>query len=123
MSDYKQYRENIGIKNADMIRVLRTQYRRYGGATNAMVNNPETYGVCLLPEAEKLLAQRCGYDKSLSKARELTIRKAAVRKKPNRLSIYLTDEMYERFRKKMQENGFDTVQNFLMDILEGYFEW
>ncbi len=123
MSDYKQYREDVGIKNADMIRVLRTQYKRYGGATNAMVNNPETYGVCLLPEAEKLLAKRFGYSKSLGNAREQTVRKAAIRKKPNRLTMYLTDDMYEQFREVMKEHGFETVQDFLMDILGGYFGW
>lgn len=123
MSDYKKYREEVGIKNADMIRALRSQYKRYGGATNAMVNNPETYGVCLLPDAELLLAKRFGYDKNLSNARGQNVRKAVIRKKPNRLSVWLTDEMYEQFRKTMQDKGYETVQDFMMDIFGGYFGW
>lgn len=123
MSDYRQYRENTGIKNVDMIRTLRSQYKKYGGATNAMVNNPDSYGVCLLPEAEKLLAKRYGYDKTLSSAKEPRVEKAVVRKKPNRLSIYLTDDMYEVFKSAMKEKGFDTVQDFIMEIFGGYFGW
>ena len=123
MSDYKQYREEVGIKNADMIRVLKSKYRRYGGATNAMVNNPDTYGVCLLPEAERLLAQKYGYSKSLTNAKEPVVRKAAIRKKPNRLSIWLSDEKFDLFRQTMKEKGFDTVQDFMTEILGGYFGW
>lgn len=123
MSDYKQYREEVGIKNADMIRVLKSKYRRYGGATNAMVNNPDTYGVCLLPEAERLLAQKYGCGKSLTNAKEPVVRKAAIRKKPNRLSIWLSDEKFDLFRQTMKEKGFDTVQDFMTEILGGYFGW
>lgn len=123
MSDYRQYREDVGIKNADMIRVLKTKYRRYGGATNAMVNNPDTYGVCLIPEAEKLLAERFGYGKGLGYAKERPVKKAAIRKKPNRLSIWLTDEKFDEFRKTMQEKGFETVQDFMAEILGVYFGW
>lgn len=123
MSDYKQYREEVGIRNADMIRVLRTQYKRYGGATNAMVNNPDTYGVCLIPEAEKLLVERFGFGNGLSNAKEKPVKKAALRKKPNRLSVYLSDDMFQLFRERMLEEGYETVQDFIMEILGGYFGW
>ena len=120
MSNYAEYRENVGIKNADMIRALRGSYRKYGGATNAMVNNPESYGVCLLPEAEKILAANFGYANGLSCVREKPVRKACLRKKPNRLSVYLTDEMYETIKTMMHYEGFDTVQDFLLKILKDY---
>lgn len=120
MSNYAEYRENVGIKNADMIRALRGSYRKYGGATNAMVNNPESYGVCLLPEAEKILAANFGYANGLSCVKEKPVRKACLRKKPNRLSVYLTDEMYETIKTMMHYEGFDTVQDFLLKILTDY---
>lgn len=120
MSNYAEYRENVGIKNADMIRALRGSYRKYGGATNAMVNNPESYGVCLLPEAEKILAANFGYANGLSCVKEKPVKKACLRKKPNRLSVYLTDDMYCQIRDTMKLEGYETVQDFLLKILKDY---
>ena len=120
MSNYAEYREAVGIKNADMIRAIRATYKKYGGATNAMVNNPQSYGVCLLPEAEKLLAAHFGFANGLNAVKEKPVRKACLRKKPNRLSVYLSDEMYEKFKTMMHYEGCDTVQDFLMKILEDY---
>lgn len=120
MSNYTEYRDAVGIKNVDMIRAVRTVYKKYSGATNAMVNHPESYGVCLLPEAEKLLADRYGYANGLNAVKEKPVKKAAIRKKPNRLSVYLTDEMYEKIKNAMKQDGCDTVQDFLLRILEDY---
>lgn len=120
MSNYAEYRQAVGIKNADMIRALRGSYRKYGGATNAMVNNPESYGVCLLPEAEKILAANFGYANGLSAVKEKPVRKAAMRRRPNRLSVYLTDDMYCQIRDMMKLEGYETVQDFLLKILEEY---
>ena len=120
MSNYAEYREAVGIKNADMIRAIRATYKKYGGATNAMVNNPQSYGVCLLPEAEKLLAAHFGFANGLNAVKEKPVRKACIRKKPNRLSVYLTDEMYDRIREAMHEHHYETVQDFMMKLLEDY---
>lgn len=120
MSNYAEYREAVGIKNADMIRALRGSFRKYGGATNAMVNNPDSYGVCLTPQAEKVLAANFGYANGLQHVKEKPVRKACMRKKPNRLSVYLTDEMYETIKTMMHYEGFDTVQDFLLKILTDY---
>lgn len=120
MSNYAEYRKAVGIKNADMIRVIRSSYRKYGGATNAMVNNPENYGVCLLPEAEKLLVAHFGYANGLSEVKEKPVRKAALRKRPNRLSVYLTDDMFMQIRDTMKLQGYETVQDFLLKILTDY---
>lgn len=120
MSNYAEYRDSVGIKNADMIRAIRGSYKNYSGATNAMVNNPERYGVCLIPDAEKILAANFGIGKGLDYKQEKPIRKACLRKKPNRVSVYLSDEMYEQFKTLMHFEGCDTVQEFLYRILEDY---
>ena len=121
MSDYKTYREAVGISNSDMIRALRGHYKKYGGATNAMVNNPESYGVCLLPQAEKILAANFGVANGLTYAKEKAVKKACLRKKPNRLSVYLSDEMYDMVKQSMRENEIDTVQEWLFRVLEDWF--
>lgn len=120
MSNYAKYRDSVGIKNADMIRAIRGSYKNYSGATNAMVNNPERYGVCLLPEAEKILVANFGSGSGLDYKAEKPIRKACLRKKPNRLSVYLSDDMYRQIIAVMHEDGCDTVQEFLYRILEDY---
>jgi hypothetical protein len=120
LSDYKTYRDAVGITNNDMIRALRGTFKRYGGATNAMVNNPDSYGVCLLPKAEKILAANFGYANGLSNVKQKPVRKACIRKKPNRLSVYLTDEMYSEIKAIMEREGYATVQEFLCKLLEDY---
>ena len=120
MSNYAEYREAVGIKNADMIRALRASFRKYGGATNAMVNNPDNYGVCLTPKAEKVLAANFGYAKGLQYVKEKPVRKACIRKKPNRMTVYLTDDMFMRIREVMAAEGYSTVQDFLLKILTDY---
>ena len=120
MSNYAEYREAVGIKNADMIRALRGSFRKYGGATNAMVNNPDSYGVCLTPKAEKVLAANFGYANGLQYVKEKPVRKAALRKKPNRLTVYLTDDMFEMVKQSMKENEIETVQEWLFRVLEDF---
>lgn len=120
MSNYAEYREAVGISNTDMIKAIRASYRNYSGATNAMVNNPDKYGVCLLPEAEKILVAHFGNGKGLDCKEPKAIRKACLRKRPNRLSVYLSDEMYETFKTMMHHEGCDTVQDFLLKILTDY---
>lgn len=117
MSNYVEYRKAVGISNKDMIRAIKGSYRKYSGATNAMVNNPDSYGVCLLPQAEKLLAANFGYGNGLAVKEEKPVRKPSVRKRPNRISVYLTDKMYEKVKAIMQDRGYDTFQDFLLDIL------
>ena len=120
MSNYAEYREAVGIKNADMIRALRGSFRKYGGATNAMVNNPDSYGVCLTPKAEKVLVANFGYANGLANIKEKPVRKACMRKKPNRLSVYLSDDMFMQIRDMMKVEGYETVQDFLLKILTDY---
>ena len=120
MSNYAEYRQAVGIKNADMIRALRGSFRKYGGATNAMVNNPDSYGVCLTPKAEKVLAANFGYAKGLQHIKEKPIKKAALRKKPNRMTVYLTNDMFMQIRDMMKVEGYETVQDFLLKILTDY---
>ena len=56
--DYKQFRETNSVSGKDMISALRELYPKYGKATQSMVDNPEKYGVRLLPAAERHLAER-----------------------------------------------------------------
>ena len=44
------------------------------------------------------------------------------RRKPNRLVVYLPDELYEKVRQLMTACGFATVQDFLETSIAGIVE-
>ena len=74
--DYKQFRETNSVSGKDMISALRELYPKYGKATQSMVDNPEKYGVRVLPvressdtpktSATEQASSRFGYDSSVS---------------------------------------------------------
>lgn len=107
--DYKQFREDNEISGKDMISALRELYPKYGKATQSMVDNPEKYGVRLLPAAERHLSERFTGKHSPAK-------KAPNRRKPHRLVVYLPDELYSQIRELIEAEGC-TTQEFLTEIL------
>lgn len=106
--DYKQFREDNSVSGKDMISALRELYPKYGKATQSMVDNPEKYGVRLLPAAERHLAERF--------VGEHDGHKVPNRRKPHRLVVYLPDDLYRQVRALIDEEGC-TTQEFLTEIL------
>lgn len=47
--DYNQFRASNGISRGDMIKTVKEICPKYSKATQSMVDNPDKYGVCLLP--------------------------------------------------------------------------
>ena len=88
-----------------------------------MINNPEKYAACLTPEAEAHLVSTFGPGPGLVsvKDRPKTNRRPR-RAKPNRLVVYLPDELYQKVRQLMTACGFATVQDFLETSLTGIVE-
>ena len=109
MSDYVRYRDSKGLTNSQMVKAVSTSYPGYTKIQHTMVNNPDKYGVCLLPEAERLIVPG-------AKSRD------CKRKKRNRLVVRLNDEMYNRVRDLMLRLHYDTVQSFLEAALSSMVE-
>ena len=120
MSDYIRYREEKGLSNNQIIRTIAEGYPGYTKIQNTMVNNPQKYGICLLPEAEKLLVDKFGEGKGI-KLRGVK-RSESRRKKSNRLVVRLNDEMYNRVRDLMFRLRYTSVQAFLEDALTAMVE-
>lgn len=120
MSDYVRYREEKGLSNNQIIRTIAKGYPGYTKIQNTMVNNPQKYGICLLPEAEKLLVDKFGEGEGikLNGAK----RSESRRKKANRLVVRLNDEMYNRVRDLMLRLRYTSVQAFLEDALTAMVE-
>ena len=120
MSDYIRYREEKGLSNNQIIRTIAEGYPGYTKIQNTMVNNPQKYGICLLPEAEKLLVDKFGEGEGI-KLRGVK-RSESRRKKSNRLVVRLNDEMYNRVRDLMCRLRYTSVQAFLEDALTAMVE-
>ena len=120
MSDYIRYREEKGLSNNQIIRAIAEGYPGYTKIQNTMVNNPQKYGICLLPEAEKLLVDKFGEGEGI-KLRGVK-RSESRRKKSNRLVVRLNDEMYNRVRDLMFRLKYTSVQAFLEDALTAMVE-
>ena len=120
---YELYRASVGIDNAAMIAALHEKFPCYGKATQSMINNPEKYAACLTPEAEAHLVSTFGPGPGLVSVKDRPQPKRRPRRaKPNRLVVYLPDELYEKVRQLMTACGFATVQEFLETSLTGIVE-
>ena len=120
MSDYIRYREEKGLSNNQIIRTIAEGYPGYTKIQNTMVNNPQKYGICLLPEAEKLLVDKFGEGEGIKLH---GVKRSEIRrKKSNRLVVRLNDEMYNRVRDLMFRLRYTSVQAFLEDALTAMVE-
>ena len=120
MSDYVRYREEKGLSNNQIIRTIAERYPGYTKIQNTMINNPQKYGICLLPEAEKLLVDKFGEGEGIKL--NGVKRSESQRKKSNRLVVRLNDEMYNRVRDLMLRLRYTSVQAFLEDALTAMVE-
>lgn len=112
MTDYNSYRLSKNLTNRDIISCVRSKYPSYGKMQNSVVNNPERNGVCLLPEAEKLLIQKFGYGPGLL-ARRPSARNHGNKDKPNRYSVRLSTELSQRVEQVMDYLCFTSKQDFI----------
>ena len=119
---YELYRASVGIDNTAMIEALHEKFPCYGKATQSMINNPEKYAACLTPEAEAHLVSTCGPGPGLISVKDRPQKRRPRRTKPNRLVVYLPDELYSKVRQLMTSCGFATVQEFLEASLTGIVE-
>ena len=108
MLNYKNYLAEKGIDNNAAIAVLEEHYPKFTKVQASMLSNPERYGLCLLPAAEKVLFTKFGPPAKKS-------RSAARRTKPNRLVVYLDDD---RYRKLIAAKGEASNQDYIAALLE-----
>lgn len=99
--DVKKYRLDHGLSVKDVVNTLKTQYPKYSKITHCMVENPEKYGVKLVPGAEELLTAK-------------SPQKGDRHRNRYRLSCRVTKSRYEAVKQAIEEDGrFPSVQAFL----------
>lgn len=99
--DVKKYRLDNGLQVKEIVAIIKQKYPRYSKITHCMVENPDGYGVKLLPEAEALLPEN-------------PARKQDKHRNKYRLSCRVTKARYEAVKQAIEQDGrFTSVQAFL----------
>jgi hypothetical protein len=113
MLDVKVFREECGVKAEDVVRTLREQYPGYDKYLNSKVEQPEKYGVRLVNDAERLLAE------SFQKTAQET-RKPDRRRLPCRVQFRLSRGEFGRLQLAFRNAGYKTMQEGMKDMISRY---
>lgn len=129
MADYGAYREAVGITSMDMVVALKPHFPSITKQIISIVNSPQLYGCCLIPEAEDRLAIAFGEGPGLShpvrrffKRLKHGQRRAERRKKGYRCTIWLQDDLYFRLLSMKTKDEYGTFQALLEAALTQFIE-
>lgn len=127
MTNYNEYKSVTGITTRQMINAVAEEFPRFSKIQSSMCSNTE-YGICLLPEAEKILVEKFGSAPGLNITEGVEERKSPAapkpdkRKKRNRLVVRLDDDTARRVRTMMTQMHFTHTQDFLEQALLSMLE-
>ena len=83
-------------------------------------DQPEKYGVCLIPSMDKRLIEVFGKSEQVEEA-EPAPKKKPNRTKPERFTFRLTKKKADKLRKIRAKLGV-TTQELVCDVMENYIE-
>lgn len=118
--DYKQFREEHGISTKEMIHTVSAVCPKFTKMQLSMVDQPEKYGVCLIPSMDKRLIEVFGKVEHLD-GEEHAPKKKPNRTKPERFTFRLTKKKADKLRKIRAKLGV-TTQELVCDVMENYIE-
>lgn len=99
--DVRKYRLTHGLTVKDVVKTLKPAFPQYSKMVQCMVENPNNYGVRLVPEAERLLDKRRG-DRHTNLYR---------------FSFRSTKAFHDAVKQALDEDGiFPTVQAWLSHL-------
>lgn len=109
----KDFREAHGLKAKDIISIMRPVYKGYDKTLHSKVENPDTYGVTLIEDAERMLNEH--FILNAPKPR-----KAENRRLKARVSARLSKSLYTRLQLAQKRDGHATMQDELTHIIKSY---
>lgn len=118
--DYKQFREKHGISTKEMIYTVSAVCPKFTKMQLSMVDQPDKYGVCLIPSMDKRLIEVFGKVEQLD-GEEPAPKKKPNRTKPERFTFRLTKKKADKLRKIRAKLGV-TTQELVCDVMENYIE-
>lgn len=112
----KQLRENkTPQENAEMVALVKKSYPGFDKTLLSKCSNSERYGVELIPEAMKILLERFGQEQPPKKPQK---QRAGERHRFScRISARLPDADYQALQRRLQEDGYKTIQAWIAEML------
>lgn len=115
MLNLKEIREKSGAKAREIAEVIKTEYAGFDRPLLSKAEQPEKYGICLIPKAEALVVK--AYCENALKPK-----KKENRTKAERVQCRLTESQYNSFIEALKHEGHATVQDGLQQIITKYIE-
>ncbi len=124
LPDYKAYQAHVGITNPEMTEELQKVFPSYNKVCGTYVNNPEKYGVCLLPEAERLLLSVFGPGPGFASLpwKEKKQKRSDKRRKSNSVTVRMDDELFQFAQAAKQEAGCESMQALFEYLLVAFIK-
>ena len=99
-----------------MVAVVQTIYPKYDMTSQSKCENSDAYGVCLTQKAMKLLYAKFDPDGSVRK----NFRTADQHRLKDKLHARITADEAAQLKAHLAADGYDTVQDWLTDVVRGY---
>ena len=117
------------LRPRDAVKVIRTQFPSFDQTALSKCMKPEKYGMVLHPRGYMELAKYVKFsmdtqaeEKSVAaKPTEAVVsRRPDNRKYPNRISGRIPADLFERLQKRMAEDGYATMQDWIYAMATDY---
>lgn len=125
--DYSLYREDVKITNPDMTHAIAEEFPKFSKIQSVFINAPEKFGVCLVPEAEKLCVDRFGPGRGLAffpapgDAPEKR-KKTENRTKGNPVTVRMDDELYLAAVSLKTDKSYPSMQALIEQAVREFIE-
>ena len=123
----KDLREDAGAMAKDIALVIREKFPKFNRQLLSQCEQYEKYGVILHPDGLKAFCEAYGIKLQLQPAEEdpepgpePPVKKQVHRKLERKLTVRVTTGDYERLEKRLQDDGYDTLQAWLYAIIKNY---
>jgi len=113
MQNYNEFLDNAGVSQKVMIQILRQYFPSFTKSICSIVMRPKKYGVSLCPEAEAVLVDVFGPGPGLARP-DIDVelpqpRRKENRKKGNRVTVWMNDDLYLRLVSLKTSEEFPTM--------------
>lgn len=114
--DLRDLRLRCQLAARDMVAVVQELYPKYDKTMQSKCERGAEYGVDLRPDAMEALYHR--FDPAALEARRRN--KNSGHRLTCRISCRLEDEDYKELQQHIQADGYQTIQNWLTDMVRSY---
>lgn len=121
MQDYEQYREHADVTSTDMVKALQPHFRGFTKNIMAYLNRPGKYGICLVPEAERIIVETFGSGPGLA-SRKYKKHRPAKRSKGHAVTVRMDDDLYLRLMSLKTDGEYPTTQALAEALLRDSLE-